>query len=74
MILKHQYDVKVRQTWVEAVTGHVGSLKPLCQLMCEEHITQFAVWINPEDTPNRLTYSKLLVSAKSVKVKVTIIV
>lgn len=61
------------QTWVEAVTGHVSSLQPLGELMCEEHITQFAVGIYPEDIPERLTYSKLLVGAKSVKVKVTMI-
>lgn len=71
--LKYQYDVGERQTWVEAVTGHVGSLQPLGELMCEEHIAQFAVGIYPEDIPERLTYSKFLVGAKSVKVKVTVI-
>lgn len=57
-------------TWVEAVTGDRSSLKPLCKLMCEQHVAQLTVAVYPEAINDRVAFSKFLVSAKEVKVKV----
>lgn len=60
-------------TWVEAVAGDWSPLKPLCKLMCEQHVAQLTVAVYPEDIHDRVAFSKFLVSTKNIKVKLPVI-
>lgn len=67
-------DVCEIQTWMKAVTGHIGSLQLLCKLVCEQDVAQLAVGIDLKDIDETIAHSKLLVCAKTVEVNGTHVV
>lgn len=53
-------------TWVHAVTGDLGALQPLGELVCEEHVAQFAVTVRLEELPAVLARPQVFVHRQSL--------
>lgn len=48
-------------TWVHTIARDAGSLEPLGQLQCEEHVAQFAVAVGLEELPAEAASAQVLV-------------
>lgn len=62
--------LSANDTWVHAVAGDITSSQSLGELMCEEHVAEFAVTVGPEELPAEAAGAQMLVLRQSLKVNV----